>query len=173
MNNFTIVDNGLSNVWLGQQLQCKKLAFGMSLVMVSATVSPLMADDQYTAEPSPVTQAIVQPAALDDNEIYECWLKEQQMALGAHKACGELDSVREVRNAIAEASIDEKTKKALLAAFDKRMIVLEKKAVEKKNSLAAYRKQVRDDAFIFLAFFIPAIIAISVLSAVASANARH
>lgn len=120
-------------------------------------------DSQTPIAPQPLP-SVIQPASIDDREIYDCWMKEQQIALGAHKACSEFDMVREVRNAIAESSLDEKTKNALLTALDKKLIMLEKRAAERKNSLALFRKQQRDDLFLILGIMFPTVIGITLLS---------
>lgn len=106
--------------------------------------------------------------SIDDREIYECWMKEQQIALGAHKALGVFDTLCEVRNAIAESCLDAKTKDALVAALDKKIAMLEKKAIERKNFLVSFRKQQRDEAILISVIMLPAIVAVGLMAALIS-----
>jgi len=120
----------------------KILYLVINLGLVISFANPLFAlDNEKPMIP-------VQPVSLtmSDDEIYVingmvCW----PYSLKAVKCLAERDSLKSFRRSIEESQIDAQTKTALLAGIDKRLIVLERKLTDSKNSIVSFRKENRDN----------------------------
>lgn len=117
-----------------------KLVINVGLVI--SVANPLFAVDNKQSN-SKVEHL---PAAVSDDEIYVFnGLVGWSHSLKAVKCLAERDSLKNFRKSIEESSIDAQTKAALLAGIDKKLIVLERKLTDSKNSIINFRKDSRDN----------------------------